>query len=92
MMNESGLLRKLNDPDWHVRKSAAEHPNATEQVLFEALKNDVPDVRIAGVNNPNATEQVFRLAALDTDERVREAVAPSNKASMVAKIVGVLGE
>jgi hypothetical protein len=40
MMNESELLGLLQSSYWWIRKAAAEHPNATEQVLLEAVKNE----------------------------------------------------
>jgi hypothetical protein len=60
-------------------------------VLMEAITDENFYVRLAAAKHPNATEQVFRLAAFDDDERVRKAVAHSEKASTVAKIVGALG-
>jgi hypothetical protein len=56
-----------------------------------AVEDNDSDVRLAAANNPNATERVFKQAALDEDERVCKSVAHSEKASMVAKIVGALG-
>jgi len=70
VIDESELLRQLNDPDWGMRKAAAERPNATEQVLLVAMEDENPDIRLAAVYNPNATEPIFKRAALDKDERV----------------------
>jgi HEAT repeat protein len=88
---ERVLLTAVKDKDWLVRRAAAGNPNATERILLEAMRDKDPDVRLAAVNHPNATERVFKLAALDTDERVCKAVAYSEKASTVAKIVGAMG-
>jgi len=59
-------------------------------VLLKALKDERAGVRLAAAKNPNATYDFFELAALDDDERVRKAVAHSDKASMDAKIVAAL--
>jgi len=60
-----------------------------EMELMVALKDEDLWVR-AAAGNASATEAVLRIAALDPDERVREAVATNSKAGKATRIMSVL--
>jgi len=61
-----------------------------EVELLAALEDEDHRVRRAAAEHEHATEAVLRVAALDPDERVREAVATSSKAGTTARTVSVL--
>ena len=50
---------------------AAEHPNATEEHLHEAMSDEDHRVRRSAVRNPNVTKSVLQKGLNDPHERVR---------------------
>ena len=68
---EEKLLRDAKNEDWHIRKAAMQHPNATEEVLKIGAKDEDVDVRRAVMKNPNVTPEILKIGAKDEDWQVR---------------------
>jgi hypothetical protein len=58
---------------------------------MEAMSDDDPSVRLAAVTNPSATDNVVKHAALDKNERVRNAVVFNEQATSMTKSIEAMG-
>ncbi len=74
-LEQSDILRILQQQNESARRELAEHPDATPEALFFLAKEGVPETRRAVAANPATPAHANRLLADDDDDDVRAQLA-----------------